>query len=287
MGLDRSDVLALSAIIVSLIALVSTIGQIVQQYLGTSEGYRRCRTSVMGLWGHSTRRRFDWSDMRFEVFFETPIFFKAQPDPRRDIDEINERDNSYKRSSTILPTSEKEEGQQTADHERASWVTLLEVLQRHEKFSRRWNNKTLTDSEIFHRREPPEYTLGIYIQRMIQSWSFVPAGVVKPYADTTISHLIEIVAMLDMHLVAFDQASGNVAAEGNYMVVTSALVPGLGLLVEFNVASGRVLTNVSKRTIPTEELKNLSFGHVPPIFAADRTSSNLRLGSRDEVMETF
>jgi hypothetical protein len=55
MALDTSDTLAVTSIVVALIALLSTIGQILQQYIGTSEGYRRCQPSVMGLWGRATR----------------------------------------------------------------------------------------------------------------------------------------------------------------------------------------------------------------------------------------
>lgn len=75
MTLSPSDALAVTAIVISLIALVSTIGQIVQQYLGTSDGYRRCRSSVMGRRGQYTRRKLDYGEMRFEVFFQTPVIF--------------------------------------------------------------------------------------------------------------------------------------------------------------------------------------------------------------------
>ena len=56
---------------------------------------------------------------------------------------------------------------------------------------------------------------GISIPKMVQSWIFVPAGVVKPYATTIISHLVTMVAMFGMHWVAFDQASRNVIAQGS------------------------------------------------------------------------
>ena len=49
------------------------------------------------------------------------------------------------------------------------------------------------------------------------------------------------------------------------MAIASALVSGSTLLVEF-MASGRGLTALSERVIPTEELKHLSFGHVPPFL---------------------
>ena len=79
MGLDASDSLAVTAIAIAVVALCGTIGQILQQYLGTSEGYRRCQSSVMGLWAQSTRRIFNWGEMRFEVIFQTPVIYLSRP----------------------------------------------------------------------------------------------------------------------------------------------------------------------------------------------------------------
>ena len=51
MGFDsvNQNVFGLIALIVSLVALVSTILQVLQQYYSDAEGYRRCADSVMGL----------------------------------------------------------------------------------------------------------------------------------------------------------------------------------------------------------------------------------------------
>jgi hypothetical protein len=48
MGLQRSDVLALIALLISLVALFTTVLQVLQQYFSSAEGYRRCAESVMG-----------------------------------------------------------------------------------------------------------------------------------------------------------------------------------------------------------------------------------------------
>lgn len=78
------DPLALTALIVSLIALVTTILQVLQQYLASAtDGYRRCKHSVMGPWGLKTYRRFRWDELRFEVVFRAPVIFVALPDNTR------------------------------------------------------------------------------------------------------------------------------------------------------------------------------------------------------------
>jgi hypothetical protein len=103
-----------------------------------------------------------------------------------------------------------------------------------EKESRIWDSNRTIQPVIS--LPYPNYSIAIAIQKRTQSWRLVPAGIVKPYAFSTISDLIQIVAMLGMHWVAFDQAVGNIVAEGNGLVLTSALVQGLGMLVTFTFA---------------------------------------------------
>lgn len=73
--MDRSDTLALAALIVALFALLNTLSQVLQQYLLTADGFRRCSASVMGEWARFTRRRFKWRELRFETVFATPVIF--------------------------------------------------------------------------------------------------------------------------------------------------------------------------------------------------------------------
>jgi hypothetical protein len=66
------DAVALSALIISIIALTSAIGQLLQQYLATADGYRRCLPSVMGRWGTKSERRWRWREFRFETIYYVP-----------------------------------------------------------------------------------------------------------------------------------------------------------------------------------------------------------------------
>jgi len=52
------DNVAVAALVIALIALITAIGQLLQAYLGTADGYRRCQSSVMGNWAKRTRLRW-------------------------------------------------------------------------------------------------------------------------------------------------------------------------------------------------------------------------------------
>ncbi|KAL9617982.1 MAG: hypothetical protein Q9160_007287 [Pyrenula sp. 1 TL-2023] len=67
-----SDQVAVTALVVSLVALIIAVGQWVQQWFFTAEGYRRCAESVMGPWSKLRHRRRNFSELRLEVEYETP-----------------------------------------------------------------------------------------------------------------------------------------------------------------------------------------------------------------------
>jgi hypothetical protein len=48
--LGSSDIVAITALIISIGALMTTVLQVLQQYLASAEGFRRCAPSVIGLW---------------------------------------------------------------------------------------------------------------------------------------------------------------------------------------------------------------------------------------------
>lgn len=65
--LDTSDQVALTALVIAIVALFITTLQVLQQYAATADGYRRCNAAYMGLWAKATHRRFIWRELRFEV----------------------------------------------------------------------------------------------------------------------------------------------------------------------------------------------------------------------------
>jgi hypothetical protein len=73
--MSSADNLAVTALVVSLVALLVTLGQLLQQYFATADGYRRCQVSVMGRWAERTRLRWRWRQFRFETMYTTPEIF--------------------------------------------------------------------------------------------------------------------------------------------------------------------------------------------------------------------
>ena len=70
MGL--SDNVAIVALIVSLIALLIATAQMAGQFFATAEGYNRCSDTVLGPWHRLRRRKWVWTEFRFETRFITP-----------------------------------------------------------------------------------------------------------------------------------------------------------------------------------------------------------------------
>ncbi|XRM38741.1 hypothetical protein ABZX51_002138 [Aspergillus tubingensis] len=73
--LDASDSIALIALVVSLVALIATSLQLLQQYFSTAQGYNRCSRRFIGEWCRFRHRRYLWREFRFEVTFVRPHIY--------------------------------------------------------------------------------------------------------------------------------------------------------------------------------------------------------------------
>jgi hypothetical protein len=126
----------------------------------------------------------------------------------------------------------------------------------------------------------------------------VPSGVTKPYATTTICHLIELAAVLGLHWKEFSRKDNAYRAEGNGYMLTGGLLGGLGLVFSFQ-RIGRTSFK-ENRVIPVNEVKQLCFGVVPTIFCRPEDEGRLmfpfdqpddlaalQLGSPREIADTL
>jgi hypothetical protein len=156
----------------------------------------------------------------------------------------------------------------TAEDEGCTWIFLLDALQQQERRSREWDrgkgNKAL------------DHTISYLIQRKRKCWDFVPLLVKKPYATTTICHLVEIISMLGLVWTGFDVRTAHLSAEGNGHEIKSEFVSGLGILVR--ISRYAKPTYEGNRIIPCVELKRLCFGEVPSLF--DAVDEKLQVGPR-------
>ncbi|KAK3937947.1 hypothetical protein QBC46DRAFT_174484 [Diplogelasinospora grovesii] len=317
---DPGQVLNYVALVVSLVALVGTAAQVAQQYYASAAGYSNCGESVMGEWHKSKKRIFRPTELRFEVRFETPVIFvcpaKNENGPVKGakISYIEGTPESLAETRTVLPNNEKKPNGtkkqtketketnrvHTADNDRATWVTLLQQLQLMEQQSQDWEREHFTSNGPTS--SPPadfrQRTLAVAVQAKKRSWDTMPANIKKPYATTTMCHLLEIAAMLGIYWQEFDRSTDKYRGEGNGYMLTGTHVPDLGVMFTFQIClKSRFQEN---RVIPVDEVKEMCCGFMSTIFQETKDTRRLdfpnedakdlnflQLGSMGEIAETF
>lgn len=295
-----TDPVSTAALVVALVALFTTMSQVIAQLFATADGYRRCQDSVMGPWAKLTRRRFRWSEMRYETRYTTPRFglFKTAVGhitayPVEDsgtrairfhkvLGSLRTRDNHYrldgsyrsKRATFIGQVSRK----YIVSTEQVSWVMFLEALH----YNSRFTHRGLGD---FQPITPPQQTLELPLSVEDQpysmydvtveerSWDFMPAEVIRPLAVVSVSDIAIIARRLGMNWRQFDLVDSNLRAEGNGFTITSTLVRSVGIVLEiivdqdlpykYNCSNDLLDVSVlNELYIPSEIADKLAFGIV-------------------------
>lgn len=200
----------------------------------------------------------------------------------------------------------------TADNEFATWLALLMALQRMEKESRQWqedeffgytapNNEWHTRAShtplqsTFDERDANNlHTLTVGIQKKKRWWDTMPEHVKKPYATSTICHMVEIMAMLGIHWKVFNQNENRYRAQGNGFLVTGVHVDELGTIFSFRKMGQTWFQE--NRIVPNETVKELCFGYCPTIFRPEdfkmyadepKDLRTLQLSSSAAMVETL
>ncbi|KAF6816025.1 modin [Colletotrichum plurivorum] len=232
------------------------------------------------------------------------------------------------------PSPNAKERVHTVENEKATWVTLLVAIQKMERESKNWEtgqhgeaNKLAlppqngTSTHIGSTTTLPklqeEPTLAIQMQIKQRSFETNPA-IKKPYATTTISHLVQLAAILGLYWKVFDPDDNKYRAAGNGYSLMGYRVTDFGIVFTFENTGSTV--NKARRVIPTSEVKELCFGRVPtlyrergtetitrdgriftriklednewqdPLYISSKTGPKLeilQLGSEDEIVETL
>lgn len=256
---------------------------------------------------------------------EPILFLDGTPESRSDTDTGEGRDETAPRPARsrtgfppgVLPprvdqvnATGAEERIHTANHERASWLVLLYAVQRMEAESCKWQQKQYAN------RGPPRpasdqyelppalpspqdcHTLTVALQRRRKSWDTMPAAVSRPYATTTMCHLVETMAALGVYWKEFDRSREKYRAEGNGFMVLGERVANLGLMFSFQIY-GQCSFERS-RVVPVDDVKELCFGFVPTIYRASSDSrrlaapsgelrdlGSLQMATKGEIAETL
>ncbi|KAK4447268.1 hypothetical protein QBC34DRAFT_410210 [Podospora aff. communis PSN243] len=273
----------------------------------------------MGEWHKTSKRIFRPTELRFEVQFDAPVIFVCPPGntrgPVKDVPIrfVTGTPKSLENTRTLSPPEEEKQRQSTreskvhtADNERATWVTLLSQLHTMERASREWQEEHYpgtvpTEDMKEEGEENPElrgHSLAVAIQPKTRSWDNMPTDVKKPYATTTICHLLEIAAMMGIYWKEWDRSKDRYRAEGNGYILTGSTVTDLGLMFTFQISGGSRFQE--NRVIPVDEVKELCCGSVSTIFRAGsdvrrlgivnedpRDLGFLQLGSMNEIAETM
>ncbi|KAK1486739.1 modin [Colletotrichum cuscutae] len=319
-------IVAVVALIISVLAFIIAIFQALQQYYASATGYSSCTPKVMGDWARFTRRRFKWYEFRFEVEFEVPVIFVAPPtNPRgplgvhddKEITYMTGTTDSYKKTYTwdqeeydkhskTLRAGMTRQAIHTADNELANWTSLLMAIQRMERESRTWQDKEYFGYNPQWEAQTPchptqasttvPYTLTVGMQRKKKSWDSMPDNMKKPYATTTISHLVEMAAMLGVHWKEFNRNEDRYRGQGNGFSITGYDVDDLGVVFTFEKTGPTWFHE--NRVVPNNKVKELCFGYCPTIFRQQNNDNykyadepkdigTLQLGSMSAIAETL
>ncbi|KAI0893108.1 hypothetical protein F4806DRAFT_209864 [Annulohypoxylon nitens] len=316
-GMDSATLAGVVSTIVAFLALiVSSIQLLYQYYTNVSLnalGARNCNERVMGPWAKFTRRRWRWSELRFETLFESPILFVSTianrdrgPLLSQKIWYINGSKKSYEETRTPLPDDlcpAYEIDYPPIHHGvnvEASWVSLLRTLQSMERESTEWDDTRRCRTIEEERRPFETRVVAVGVQAQKLSWDFVP-NFKKPFANTTMSDMVEMAAMLGIHWTAWDPKADQYRAEGNNCLLLGTRTAELGLVFQFIRRDRSEFRE--NRIIPHPSIKRLCFGFVPTFYGPHKgylrseksnvfvfgevTLPFLKLGSRYEIAETL
>jgi hypothetical protein len=305
-GLSVSDRTSIAALTISIIALLGVLFQGIQ----VVQGLPTSNKSVLGLWAKSVKWRFKW--FRIEVRYEAPVIFLAPSDNKRwpvkggkewvvtGTNSQETRNDEPPIDNKLVPgTQNQRESVSTVKNEEASWIRVLIAAQKMERDSKTWER----EKRRLGQTPPGVVSLAICLQPNERSFDDHPT-IKKPYATTTIGHLVELCAVLGIYWKTFDQDADKYRAEGNGYTVVGSRVNDFGLIFTFEKPGWPRFWN--NRVIPTAEVKELCFGNVPTLFRAvaeDQTWDShwavgmieqspdrlktLQLGSRREIGDTL
>lgn len=297
MGSQSDTNLAGAALAIALVALLTTIGQLLQQYFATADGYRRCQSSVMGPWARRTRLKWRWRQFRFETLFTTPTIGVADfPDLVNDT-RCFLTGTSPSFASSMIP----ENGIELVDAggELASWVPFLYATHRYHYVAMQRIGITSSTQSF----EAPsdliehEFNRGRrlklpYVTFDERSWDFVSPEIVKPYSRISVHAVAVMARRVGMLWSTFDPVNGIMRAEGNGYYITSTTLRSIGTLLHFSWHKASLDPNKeteeeedSEPLIPNQFADSMGFGILPCIFYLGRPQ--LRVGTEVDVVEAI
>ena len=305
---DREVNVAIAALVISVLALLGVVLQYVQAIIGRTNGLWIRDEAVMGKW--AAHAQLKWSWFLGEVQYEAPIIFLAPTNNKRgpvagEIWYVDGSQESCEKTRVEQPRGldaskglEVRERVHTVQKELATWIVAIGAAQKMERDSKEWEGRKWRNLGEQPPSLPETISLAVAIQPMTRSFDKHPA-VNRPYASTTICHIIELCAVLGIYWKEFDRGNDKYRAEGNGYSLLGMRVADFGLVFTFEKPGWPRFEK--NRVIPTSEVKELSFGNVPTLYRPKEEDRHwgepineqtdglktLQLGSRTEIAETL
>jgi hypothetical protein len=185
MSFTNEEKLSLAAIVLAVAAFILSVAQVLQQYLATAEGYRRCQKKVMGPWKCYTKRSLRWRQLRCETRFATPFIQLGTVLDGNCCFVLPGHKSLVKGDNNlVVKTSELQEGD---NNEWVCWLQLLEELQtfhRNLLIAFPLEEQVLGGNSVsgrpYHGQDQylplPSFSVEPH------SWDFMPSDVLKPLA---------------------------------------------------------------------------------------------------------
>ncbi|ORY56336.1 uncharacterized protein BCR38DRAFT_402491 [Pseudomassariella vexata] len=310
-GNEVENELALAALVVAVVAFIVATIQLAQSIIAGARGLPNCDTRVMGKWAELTSWKFRWRQLRLEINFEAPVIFLSSNDnklgPVKDNDVIWYIDGSLQSCDDTrveltddINTRLSRERVHTVENELASWVKLLGAIQKMERYSRDWESTIWKEARM---PRPDSHdgvlTLAVGVQSKKRSFDANPT-VKKPYATTTLCHIIELAAILGMYWKEINRDQNKYRAEGNGYSLLGSRLDDFGIVFVFEQSGWDKFRE--ERIIPTREVKEMCFGNIPTIyreknrpedevwnqpFNEQKSLQTLQLGSRKEISDAL
>jgi hypothetical protein len=308
---NEGNSLSVVAIVVALVALVTTVGQVLQQYLATADGYRRCQSSVIGHWSKRTRLKWRWSEFRFETRFTTPYIAlyrhpwvsSAMPEPPLKgrhwiIGSVN--------GDTMIDNRGSGSGDEDESSDLVTWLRFLRATQwAHKKMLSRLRAGTGAQDEKLktESREKENQFLTIpLVTYEERSWDFMPPDVVKPYARISVGDIAIIARRLGMDWERFEPAEGILRAQGNGYMLTSTSVRSVGTMIQISEMLGvgkqgpwmpwvsPIIPDMEIKgkipLIPSAAADKMGFGVLPAV-GSDFLHRDFKFSTVDDIKETL
>ena len=250
---SEQDNTALAAIIIAIIAFLVTTGQLLQQIFGTAVGYRHCQASVIGDWATLTRRKWRWSEFRFETKFTTPNIRLVEVADGRRLGTVRLITGDFKsRRETHCFSMSNPDDDESGDQ--VGWLALLDQLHVHQE-------GLCGESGIDWHMEQ-SYCPAITVRE--RSWDFMPPDIIRPVATSTVGDIIVLAHRLRLRWEDLRPGDGVMRAEGAGISIVSTAVRGFGILLQFNYdrAGRKQYSGVVEfgGTIPSVSADKLGFG---------------------------